>query len=272
MNIEPWEKLEFDYAKKLKRSSYDERKNLYKEAYSEVSKLRMSVMPSDPEKRTAGTSKGLVKSLIKLCKSNDRVLEIGCGRGYTCWKLAPHVKEVVGTDVSIPVLKEARELMRKNRVSNANILNVSGYELTNIFEKESFDKIICIDVYEHLHPEDAKIHLSEVYSLLKPDGKYIIVTPNRLTGPHDITKSVFPEVKEALGFHLNETTVKELIGDMKKIGFSEFYAFKWIPIVNMGPFVYPIFFDLLAERLYSKIKYSILGKFLVIILIAKKNV
>lgn len=271
MVLESWEKLEIEYAEKLKRSSYEERKKLYSKAYSEVSKLRMATMSPDPEKRTAGTTKGLVKSLIKLCKSGDRVLEIGCGRGYTCWKLAPHVNEIIGTDISVPALNESRELLKKKHVSNVKILNVSGYELTDKFEKETFDKIISIDVYEHLHPEDAGIHLSQVYSLLKSDGKYIILTPNRHTGPHDVTKLISPKAKEAIGFHLNETTNMELLESMKKVGFSKFHVFKWIPVVDIGPIVYPIFFDLLAERLYKKIVCPILGRFLTISLIAYKN-
>ena len=45
----------------------------------------------NPEHRTAGTSKQLVQLLSQILKKNDHVLEIGCGRGYTCLKLAPSV-------------------------------------------------------------------------------------------------------------------------------------------------------------------------------------
>ncbi len=92
-----WQELEFEYAKRLRASSRDERRTLYSEAYSAVSGIRMKTMSTtDIEKRTAGTSRSLVGILARVCRSDDRVLELGCGRGYTCLKLAPHVKEIIG--------------------------------------------------------------------------------------------------------------------------------------------------------------------------------
>src|SRR5690242_19197294 len=109
--MERWVELEFDYARRLRASSREERKTLYAEAYSQVSKARMEAFTSaDPECRTAGTCKELVATLAPLCRLDDRVLEVGCGRGYTCWQLATLVREMVGTDVSAPALAEAREL------------------------------------------------------------------------------------------------------------------------------------------------------------------
>ncbi len=53
---------------------------------------------------------------------------------------------------------------------------------------------------------------------LAPGGVYICITPNRLTGPHDVSK-FFDET--AAGFHLKEYTNTELITLFKKVGFSK---------------------------------------------------
>jgi 2-polyprenyl-3-methyl-5-hydroxy-6-metoxy-1,4-benzoquinol methylase len=234
-----WQELEIEYARRLRNSSPDERRELYAEAYSAVSEKGASTMPSDPEKRTAGTSPSLVRSLIRLCHPSDRVLEVGCGRGYTCLRLAPHVASLVGIDVSDPALNEARELLNTYHIRNVSIQRGFADELTRSFGQAVFDKVISIDVYEHLHPEDAAMHLSEVYAVLKPGGRSIVLTPNRLTGPHDITTALFPDAKQPLGFHLNETTCGELVSLMKEVGFVKFRS------VMPTSFKTPVPFDIL---------------------------
>ena len=71
-------------------------------------------------------------------------------------------------------------------------------------------------VIEHLHPDDAVTHLQEVYRVLSPGGAYICATPNRLNGPHDISKYFD---REATGFHLKEYTTTELYGLFRQEGF-----------------------------------------------------
>ncbi len=275
--MEQWEQLELKYAERLRTSSRGERSELYAEAYSAVSKEVLKTLSDEPGKRTAGTSGSVVRALIRRCRKNETVLEIGCGRGYTCLGLAPYVKEIVGVDVSEPVLEEARELLKKNHITNVKIQKISGDGLTENLETEFFDKVISIDVYEHFHPDDAEEHLRDVYEILKPKGKYIIVTPNRLTGPHDMTKRVFPDAKEPLGFHLNETSATELVEKMKIAGFAKFQIV--LPFIIKFPIFnrinYPISLQYRLEQKYIKTKRPAflkraVGLFLGIILIAGK--
>jgi SAM-dependent methyltransferase len=71
---------------------------------------------------------------------------------------------------------------------------------------------------EHLHPQDAFEQLRNVYKALTKGGVYICITPNRLSGPHDISK-YFDKV--ATGFHLKEYTNMELMRLFRKVGFSK---------------------------------------------------
>jgi len=71
---------------------------------------------------------------------------------------------------------------------------------------------------EHLHPDDAHEQLHNILDVLKPGGVYICITPNRITGPHDISRG-FDE--EATGFHLKEYTTSELTALFRQVGFSK---------------------------------------------------
>ena len=276
--MKKWHELELEYAKKLRACPSNERRKMYEEAYRVVSESAMSEMPNEVEKRTAGTSLNLVNLLIRLCHSTDCILEVGCGRGYTCLKLAPHVKSIVGLDVSRPALDEARELIIAKRVNNVSLLLGSADELICHFESRKFDKVISIDVYEHLAPEDAMQHISQVYSILKPKGRLIIVTPNRLTGPHDITRELFPDAQKALGFHLNETTCGGLLGQMKTVGFAKFYSVLPLSFKLRIPLdiIYPADIFVLIEKLFPKVGSNspftrFVRMFSSIILIAEKS-
>jgi 2-polyprenyl-3-methyl-5-hydroxy-6-metoxy-1,4-benzoquinol methylase len=249
-----WQELELEYARRLRVSGRDERRQLYGEAYSAVSEARASAMPEPPEKRTAGTSPALVRSLIRLCDPTDRVLEVGCGRGYTCLNLASHVASVVGLDVSDPALDEAQELLDTNGIANVRLQKGFADELTQYFGAQAFDKVISIDVYEHLHPEDGTMHLTEVFAVLKPAGEFIVVTPNHLTGPHDITRQLFPSATEPVGFHLNETTCSQLIEELRGVGFTEFRSV--LPLSCRLPILadilYPPTLDVFLEKQYQR--------------------
>lgn len=272
------QELEMEYAKRLRNSSREERRGLYLEAYSAVSEKGALAMPKEPEKRTAGTSPSLVNSIIRLCDSSDSILEVGCGRGYTCLKLAPHVASLVGIDVSDPTLNEARKLLETNQVSNVSILRGFADELTQYFGEEVFDKVISIDVYEHLHPEDAIMHLFQVYSVLNPKGRFIVVTPNRLTGPHDITRKLFPDADRPLGFHLNETTCTELVQQMEEVGFVKVRAVMPISFRTPIPFdiIYPCTLFIWFEKKFPRVRRrSLIGRFVSMVsgifLIAEKR-
>jgi hypothetical protein len=67
------------------------------------------------------------------------------------------------------------------------------------------------------------IHLSQIYTALAPGGRYVCITPNRPTGPHDISK-YFDTV--ATGLHLQEYTTTELARLMRCAGFERAEA--WV--------------------------------------------
>lgn len=252
--MEAQEALEFSYAEKLRAATAEERKILYRQAYSDVSALRVAHFKSDrPEDRTAGTSERMVQTIARCVSRDDRVLEIGCGRGYTCLKLAPFVARMTGIEVSTGSAQEARQVLDHAGLNNVEIKQVSATELTEAFARQSFTLCLSIDVIEHLHPVDAQEHLRQAYELLVPGGRYMFAMPNRLNGPHDITRTVFPTARYAKGFHLNEATYREMVAVCRKVGFRKFRIWYRLRLPGCRPMtaLLPGVFGVVFERLYQ---------------------
>jgi 2-polyprenyl-3-methyl-5-hydroxy-6-metoxy-1,4-benzoquinol methylase len=276
--MERWKQLEFEYAQKLRASTRPQRIALHREAYSAAAKARMETLDSaDPEKRAARASPALMRALLRSLRARDRVLEVGCGRECTMLKLAPHVKELVGTAVSQPSLAEACNLLESAGLTNVRVVEARADDLASHFDKESFDEVVSIDVYEHLHPQDAAIHLSQVFDVLRPGGEYLLCTPNRYTSPHDITRHEFPQQESARGFHLSETTFSELLPKTKALGFGRFRAFLWVTrLRTLARIVSAVAIPLCIERFLGRsgrlsCNSRVLAKLLHIGLIARKR-
>ena len=82
--------------------------------------------------------------------------------------------------------------------------------------------IFSNQLMEHLHPDDARDQLANVFDALESGGKYFCITPNRMSGPHDVSGGI-DEV--ARGFHLREYTNRELAGLFRSAGFARVQAF-----------------------------------------------
>jgi SAM-dependent methyltransferase len=94
-----------------------------------------------------------------------RVLDLGCGTGHSYTELGP--RETVGVDIE-PAALEGQD--RETRVADMRALP---------FEGDAFDSVVAIQSIEHV--PDAERMLAEVGRVLRPGGRAIFVTPNRLT-------------------------------------------------------------------------------------------
>jgi hypothetical protein len=80
------------------------------------------------------------------------------------------------------------------------------------------------DVVEHVPPERVAEFLRTVRVLLRPGGILIVVTPNALTGPHDVTRHFQPPGTPPQGLHLREYTLRQLVELLQSVGFGSFLA------------------------------------------------
>ena len=163
----------------------------------------------DKEKRLQIVSRQIT-ALNNYLKPEDVFLEIGAGDCALSLQLCNIQKRVFAVDVTKQIPLNTNLPNNFNFVlSNGNFINVPS---------ESIDIAFSNHVMEHIHPDDVIEQLKSIYNVLRPKGIYIIYTPHRYTGPHDISK-YFDET--ATGFHLKEYTNTELYHILRAVGFSK---------------------------------------------------
>lgn len=129
-------------------------------------------------------------------------------------ELTRHVKNVFAVDVSEEITKV--EILPRN----FRLILSDGCSIP--LHDNSIDLAYSNNLMEHLHPDDAFDQLKNIFNVLNSGGKYLCITPNRMSGPHDISK-YFDSV--ATCFHLKEYAFTELCKLFEKIGFSKIEAY-----------------------------------------------
>ncbi len=106
-------------------------------------------------------------------KSNDTILDFGCGTGLICNEIADNVGFIHAIDISTKMIE-----ISKNKASLRKIKNID-FERTTIFDEKfkvgSFDAIIAFNIF-HLLEEPQK-YFQRINQILKPGGLIISSTP-----------------------------------------------------------------------------------------------
>ena len=182
------------------------------------------------------------KIFIDLCGSGNRILDIGTGNGKLAIAMAKKGNIVTGMDISKIALQKAKEMHKKN-APDLPVDFKFGDARKLPFEDGTFNYITSQDLVEHISENDFKIHLNEVYRVLKPGGRYVFWTPSELRGG------------SSLGLHLKEYTIDEMDTIIKNTMFKyswfdlRFYRLK-MKIEIKQSMMYPV---ILYERFLSKI-------------------
>ncbi|MDT0275336.1 class I SAM-dependent methyltransferase [Blastococcus goldschmidtiae] len=106
-------------------------------------------------------------SALGLPATWDRVLDFGCGTGRLSQALAEHAAEVVGVDVSPPMLDKARSF---DRSSGRVTFVLNQHPDLRAFPDASFDLVFTERVLQHLPPEALETYLTEFLRVLRPGG------------------------------------------------------------------------------------------------------
>jgi SAM-dependent methyltransferase len=142
-------------------------------------------------------------------------MEIGAGDCAFSINAAPSIRCGIVVDVSEVIVSAAAD------VENLEVVITDGVSLP--VEAGSVDVAYSDQLMEHLHPDDAQAQLMNIVRALRPGGVYVCITPNRVYGPHDVSRG-FDEV--ATGFHLREYSAHEIQEMFLAAGFKkvDFYA------------------------------------------------
>jgi 2-polyprenyl-3-methyl-5-hydroxy-6-metoxy-1,4-benzoquinol methylase len=193
------------------------------------------------------------KNIDKLFTKRGHLLELGCGRGYLLLTLKELGWDCKGVDIDIShALKEIKE-----EVESADILFYN--------DTQHYDLIVIDQVLEHIPKNDCLYFLKNLHGMLKKGGFLVSRTPNRLTGPHDVSRWFIPLGTKAEGTHFNEMTLTETISMMKKAGFRSFktpnFPFPSIVPSPLRLFIFwtknQISFATLFEKIYPFLPYNL---------------
>ena len=114
------------------------------------------------------------------------MLDIGAGEGYLTNIFKDKCQHIVGIDYC----KEAVQIAKEHYGLECHQMVCTDLK----FESESFDKVTCFELLEHITILQAKKTVSEIYRVLKRDGLLIGSTPIR-TKP-DPTPSTYSHIYE----------------------------------------------------------------------------
>lgn len=101
-----------------------------------------------------------VRAYLRALPAATRVLDAGCGEGILVEEFAPNL-QMVGVDPNY---------------SSANVQRASLLDLP--FSSASFDRVLCLDVLEHLTFEQQPLALREIRRVVREDGEVVISVPN----------------------------------------------------------------------------------------------
>lgn len=187
----------------------------------------------------------LYKTVLKLAdiKQGMTVLDFGCGRGELVYQSVLKGAKAIGIDYSDAAIKLSKELILRlpeRLKENTRIIKLSAGKLP--FDSSSIDRILLIDVIEHLTDDEINTLLSEFYRIMKPRGKLIIHTPNklhfdvgwkyytyyaivlthliRLKNPKNVHRELRTEDEKKV--HINEQDCFSLKENLKRNGFKHY--------------------------------------------------
>jgi predicted TPR repeat methyltransferase len=150
-------------------------------------------------------SKAKTKLILGLIEGKD-ILDVGCGACLLSETLLKKSYNVTAIDND----RKAVEIAKKKGIMGFTA------DINNWKTNKKFDCIIAADVLEHI--DDDKFVIRKIYTMLKPDGCFILNVPSYkfLFGKHDIS----------LG-HKRRYSDSELKAKLEESGFKIEYQRHW---------------------------------------------
>lgn len=107
-----------------------------------------------------------------------RVLDVATGPGHVAFTLAPHVREVVGLDVTAKMSEPFEKAAHDRKISNASFTRGDVHHLP--YEDHAFHHVTCRRAAHHFH--DVEQAVREMARVLKPGGFLALID---MTTPDD---------------------------------------------------------------------------------------
>jgi ubiquinone/menaquinone biosynthesis C-methylase UbiE len=208
--------VEIVLAEKLRRSNRESRNRMYREVYSDLFK-KLSDHPRHTRARDARRTDvaKLLRIVNRFIGRDDRVLEIGAGDAELSRNICDRAQSVVAVDVD--------DALAGTGTAPRNFRYLLSDGISLPLPDASISLAISNQLLEHIHPEDTLAHLKEVNRTLETGGRYLIMTPSAICGPHDVSRYFD---RRARGMHLREFDAEAIRKCVRAAGFKRlvFYA------------------------------------------------
>ncbi len=209
--------IEKELADRLRNASPEDRGNLYSSLYNELferTPLHSQLVRKQSSELITAAVFTQMTFLKRFLDEETTFLEVGSGDCELSLEVAKHVTQVFAIDVSTEITKNL------TFPDNFHLFISDGRSIP--VPAKCISVAYSNQLMVHMHPDDAYDQLQNIYKSLIAGGVYICITPNRLNGPHDISR-YFDRV--ATGFHLKEYTTSELVKLFQRVGFSSCDAY-----------------------------------------------
>jgi SAM-dependent methyltransferase len=141
--------------------------------------------------------------LAQHCADRE-VLEAGCGEGYGADLIAGVARRVIALDYDQATVAHARARYPRVEVIHGNLAKLP-------LPDHSVDVVVNFQVIEHLW--DQPQFVSECFRVLRPSGRLMVSTPNRITFSPGRDTPINP-------FHTRELNADELMELLRDAGFA----------------------------------------------------
>ena len=174
--------------------------------------------------------------LISVCQ-DQKILDVGCGRGEVVLHCAIRGAKAYGIDFSESAIKLAEDIRSKASSDIQNRVKFIVGNAANLpFSDNFFDICFLLDVVEHVNNNELSKILSEIHRVLKIKGTLIVhSTPNNLNEKFGLLfkKYIYKlfcnkkfsggkrEKREFDFLHINEQNYFSLKRHLNKAGFEE---------------------------------------------------
>jgi SAM-dependent methyltransferase len=215
-----------------------ERRALYPVVYRERTERIANhplVSRARDEQATTAAAEPQAALLSGLVEPTDTFCEVGAGDGAVASAVASLVGRSIAMDVT-DALALPGDPARGYEFRTFDGFDLGLYEEVNVAYSN--------DVAEHLHPDDFADHARTILRALVPGGIYLCVTPNRLSGPHDVSRHF---TSAPTGFHLREYTCAELARSLREAGFRRTQVIVSVGGHRIGPRI-PVSLIAIVER------------------------
>jgi SAM-dependent methyltransferase len=135
--------------------------------------------------------------------STDRALDVATGTGNTALTIAPFVSSVIGLDMAVKMLEQAKKRALEEGFSNADFLEGSAEALS--FSDSSFSLVVSRHAPHHFR--DVPKFLSEVVRVLEPGGRFVMADQVTLLTQNKSWVDEFQRTRDPS--HFTQRTIEE---------------------------------------------------------------